>query len=141
MQNMGSVGIPCPHVIKAAEHKIRISKKEIIGTIVKRQPWQFTNTNYNLMHAIEPPELVKLVGKPKRMREREKNEVVKRQGVWKLTRKGKVMTCSNCENKITMQKDVKRQSRGNNLLRSKGNNLLTKGKILAGEKRDSLGEV
>uniref|UniRef100_A0A3Q7IYD1 Uncharacterized protein n=1 Tax=Solanum lycopersicum TaxID=4081 RepID=A0A3Q7IYD1_SOLLC len=93
------------------------------------------------MHAIEPPELVKLVGKPKRMREREKNEVVKRQGVWKLTRKGKVMTCSNCENKITMQKDVKRQSRGNNLLRSKGNNLLTKGKILAGEKRDSLGEV
>ena len=96
MQNMGSVGIPCPHVIKAAEHKIRISKKEIIGTIVKRQPWQFTNTNYNLLHAIEPPELVKLVGKPKRMREREKNEVVKRQGVWKLTRKGKVMTCSNC---------------------------------------------
>jgi len=48
------------------------------------------------LHAIEPPELVKLVGRPKLMREREKDEVVKRQGVWKQTRKGKMMTCSNC---------------------------------------------
>ncbi|KAK6786009.1 hypothetical protein RDI58_014534 [Solanum bulbocastanum] len=30
------------------------------------------------------------------MREREKDEVVKRQGVWKQNRKGKVMTYSNC---------------------------------------------
>ena len=49
-----------------------------------------------LFHAIEPQELVKLVGRPKLMREREKNDVVNRQGVWKQTRKGKVMTCSNC---------------------------------------------
>ncbi|KAK6777552.1 hypothetical protein RDI58_024269 [Solanum bulbocastanum] len=34
------------------------------------------------LHAIEPPELVKLVGRPKLMRETEKNEAVKRQGVW-----------------------------------------------------------
>ena len=47
------------------------------------------------MLAIEPPKLVKLVGRPKLMREREKNEVVNRQGVRKQTRKGKVMTCSN----------------------------------------------
>ncbi|WMV29381.1 hypothetical protein MTR67_022766 [Solanum verrucosum] len=32
------------------------------------------------LHAIEPPKLFKLVGKPKLMREREKDEVVKRQG-------------------------------------------------------------
>uniref|UniRef100_M1DTK5 Transposon MuDR mudrA n=1 Tax=Solanum tuberosum TaxID=4113 RepID=M1DTK5_SOLTU len=48
------------------------------------------------LHAIEPPELVKIVGRPKLMRERERIEDVKRQGVWKQTRKGKVMTCSNC---------------------------------------------
>ncbi|KAH0640046.1 hypothetical protein KY290_037334 [Solanum tuberosum] len=30
------------------------------------------------------------------MRERENDEAVKRQGVWKQTRKGKMMTCSNC---------------------------------------------
>ncbi|KAH0672503.1 hypothetical protein KY290_024738 [Solanum tuberosum] len=50
----------------------------------------------NPLHAIEPPELVKLVGRPELMRERENDEVVKRQGVWKQTRKGKVTTCSNC---------------------------------------------
>ncbi|KAK6777829.1 hypothetical protein RDI58_024547 [Solanum bulbocastanum] len=41
-------------------------------------------------------ELVKLVGRPNFMREREKDEALKRQEVWKQTRKGKVMTCSNC---------------------------------------------
>ncbi|KAK6777705.1 hypothetical protein RDI58_024423 [Solanum bulbocastanum] len=89
------------------EHKKMIPKKEIhwyyskeaVLAVYKHklQPvrgepfWK-----YNPLHAIEPPELVKLVGRPKLMREREKDEVVKRQGVWKQTRKGKMMTCSNC---------------------------------------------
>ncbi|KAH0782156.1 hypothetical protein KY290_001754 [Solanum tuberosum] len=67
-------GITCPHAIKAMEHKKMIPKKEI--------DWYY--------------KLVKLVGKPKLMRERERIEDVKRQRVWKQTRKGKVMTCSNC---------------------------------------------
>ena len=48
------------------------------------------------MHAIEQVELVRIVGRPKLMREREQNEVVNREGVWKQKIKGKVMTCSNC---------------------------------------------
>ncbi|KAK6803358.1 hypothetical protein RDI58_001142 [Solanum bulbocastanum] len=80
-------GIPCPHAIKAMEHKKMIPKKEIHWYYSKEaalavykhklQPvrgepfWK-----YNPLHAIEPPELVKLVGRPKLMREREKDEVV-----------------------------------------------------------------
>jgi len=100
-------GIPCPHAIKAMKHKKMIPKKEIHWYYSKEaalavykhklQPvrgepfWKC-----DPLHAIEPPELVKLVGRPKLMREREKDEAVKRQGVWKQTRKGKMMTCSNC---------------------------------------------
>ncbi|KAH0781133.1 hypothetical protein KY290_000731 [Solanum tuberosum] len=100
-------GIPCPHTIKAMEHKKTIPKKEIHwyyskeATLavykhklqpVRKEPFWKCDP----LHAIEPPELVKLVGRRKLMREREKDETVKRQGVWKQTRKGKMMTCSNC---------------------------------------------
>ncbi|KAH0682763.1 hypothetical protein KY290_021353 [Solanum tuberosum] len=89
------------------EHKKMIPKKEIDWYYSKDtalavckhklQPvWGEPFWKCYLLHAIEPLELVKLVGRPKLMREREKNEVVKRQGVWKKTRKGKLMTCSNC---------------------------------------------
>ncbi|KAK6786154.1 hypothetical protein RDI58_014679 [Solanum bulbocastanum] len=104
-------GIPCPHAIKAMEHKKMIPKKEIHWYYSKEaalavckhklQPvrgepfWK-----YDPLHAIEPPELVKLVGRPKLMREREKDEAVKRQGVWKQTRKGKVMTYEASEEDI-----------------------------------------
>uniref|UniRef100_A0A3Q7JXJ2 SWIM-type domain-containing protein n=1 Tax=Solanum lycopersicum TaxID=4081 RepID=A0A3Q7JXJ2_SOLLC len=100
-------GIPCPYAIKVMEHKKMIPKKEIHWYYSKEaalavhkhklQPvrgepfWKC-----NLLHTIEPQKLVKLVGGPKLMREREKNEVVNRQGVWKQTRKRKVMTCSSC---------------------------------------------
>ncbi|KAH0641025.1 hypothetical protein KY290_036391 [Solanum tuberosum] len=119
-------GIPCPHAIKAMEHKKMIPKKEIHWYYSKEaalavykhklQPvrgepfWKC-----DPLHAIEPPELVKLVGRPKLMREREKDEVVKRQGVWKQTRKGKMMTCSNCgeqnHNARGCEKGKKRQLR------------------------------
>ncbi|KAG5611526.1 hypothetical protein H5410_022807 [Solanum commersonii] len=42
------------------------------------------------------------------------------------------------ENKIIMQEDVKRQSRRNNLQRSRGSNLLSKEKNLAREKKRQL---
>ncbi|WMV47088.1 hypothetical protein MTR67_040473 [Solanum verrucosum] len=83
-------GIPCPHAIKAMEHKKMIPKKEIHWYYSKEaalavykhklQPvrgepfWKC-----DPLHAIEPPELVKLVGRPKLMREIEKDEAVKRQ--------------------------------------------------------------
>ncbi|KAG5573165.1 hypothetical protein H5410_062931 [Solanum commersonii] len=92
---------------EAMEHKKIIPKKEIDwyyskeatlavykhkSQLVRGEPfWKFDH-----LHAIEPPELVKQIGRPKLMREKENNEVVKRQEVWKQTRKGKVMTCSNC---------------------------------------------
>ncbi|KAH0697520.1 hypothetical protein KY289_015002 [Solanum tuberosum] len=120
-------GIPCPHAIKAMEHKKMIPKKEI--------HWYYSNEaalavykhklqpvrgepfwKCDPLHAIEPPELVKLVGRPKLMREREKDEAVKRQGVWKQIRKGKMMTCSNCgeqnHNARGCEKGKKRQLRG-----------------------------
>ncbi|XP_059291357.1 uncharacterized protein LOC132044837 [Lycium ferocissimum] len=45
---------------------------------------------------MEPPALVKLAGRPRIKRDRGKDEALKRQGEWKLSRKGRVMTCSNC---------------------------------------------
>ncbi|KAG5585738.1 hypothetical protein H5410_046172, partial [Solanum commersonii] len=101
------IEIPCPHAIKAMEHKKMIPKKEIDWyyskeaslavykhkvQLVRGEPF----LKYDHLHVIEPPELVKLVGRPKLMREREKSEAIKRQGVWNQTRKEKVMTCSNC---------------------------------------------
>lgn len=47
-------------------------------------------------HAMEPPELVKIVGRPKVKRTREKNEESKRQGEWSHSRKKTIMTCSKC---------------------------------------------
>ncbi|XP_060205697.1 uncharacterized protein LOC132633358 isoform X1 [Lycium barbarum] len=44
----------------------------------------------------DPPALVKLAGRPRIKRDRGKDEALKRQGEWKLSRKGSVMTCSNC---------------------------------------------
>ncbi|KAG5616169.1 hypothetical protein H5410_015993 [Solanum commersonii] len=95
------------NIIKAMKHKKMIPKKEIHWYYSKEAALKVYKHKLQLvrgepfwkcdpLHAIEPPELVKLVGRPKLMREREKDEAVKRQRVWKQTRKGKMMTCSNC---------------------------------------------
>uniref|UniRef100_A0A3Q7EWS2 Uncharacterized protein n=1 Tax=Solanum lycopersicum TaxID=4081 RepID=A0A3Q7EWS2_SOLLC len=47
-------------------------------------------------HAIEPPEIHKLVGRPKLKRKREKDEARKREGVWSASRKGLKMMCEHC---------------------------------------------
>lgn len=47
--------------------------------------------------AMEPPDLVKMVGRPKTKRvEKKKDEAIKRQGEGESSRKGRVMTCNNC---------------------------------------------
>ncbi|KAG5609478.1 hypothetical protein H5410_020759 [Solanum commersonii] len=91
-------GIPCPHAIKAMEHNKMLPKKEIHWYYSKEaalavykhklQPVRgepFWKCDH--LHVIEPHELVKIVGRPKLMREREKDEVVKRQGGKQLTKK------------------------------------------------------
>ncbi|KAK4349453.1 hypothetical protein RND71_032208 [Anisodus tanguticus] len=65
-----------------------------------------TYTNFNQLedlnsgnmksHDIEPPEMCKMVGRPKVKRGRVRNENLKRQGEWSASRKGKPITCSKC---------------------------------------------
>ncbi|WMV10242.1 hypothetical protein MTR67_003627 [Solanum verrucosum] len=95
-------GIPCPHVIKAMEHKKMIPMKEI--------HWYL------------------LVGRSKLMREREKDEVVKRQGVWKQTRKGKVMICSNCGEQNHNARGCEKAKQGKQLTKKQGKQLAKQGK-------------
>ncbi|KAK4350029.1 hypothetical protein RND71_029342 [Anisodus tanguticus] len=45
---------------------------------------------------MEPPEICKMVGRPKVKRERLRNENLKRQGEWFSSRKENSMTCSTC---------------------------------------------
>ncbi|XP_069147364.1 uncharacterized protein [Solanum lycopersicum] len=46
--------------------------------------------------AMEPPEMVKLVGRPKMKRNRETDEASLRKGAWKQSRKGTLMRCNKC---------------------------------------------
>lgn len=100
-------GIPCPHAIKALLYK-RIdpltemhwfhSKEAFLLTYkYKLQPVRGEKfRKVDPSQEMEPPELVKLAGRPKVKRDRQKEEAFKRQGEWSLSRKGRVMTCSNC---------------------------------------------
>lgn len=47
-------------------------------------------------HAMDPPPCAKTVGRPKVKRNREKDEVNKRQGEWATSRRGTRMTCNIC---------------------------------------------
>ncbi|KAG5581376.1 hypothetical protein H5410_052003 [Solanum commersonii] len=100
-------GIPCPHSIKALLYKNLDPLKEI--------HWWYSKEAYILTYhyklqpvpsqkfwkieveqAMEPPELVNLVGRPRMNRKREKDEALKRQTEWVAPRRGRKMTCSNC---------------------------------------------
>ncbi|KAH0709001.1 hypothetical protein KY284_010428 [Solanum tuberosum] len=100
-------GIPCPHAIKAFIHK----KIDHIAEI----HWWYSKEAYLMVykhkiepvrgeifwkmephHAMEPPTLAKMVGRPKMKRTREKDEAKNRQGVWSASRKGMLMTCGYC---------------------------------------------
>ncbi|WMV55318.1 hypothetical protein MTR67_048703 [Solanum verrucosum] len=100
-------GIPCPHVIKALRYKNIEPRDEISWWYTKEaylktygakllpmrgeQFWQVLPE-----HAMDPPDLVKTVGRPKFKRDREKNAAIKRAGEWSHSRKGTKMTCSKC---------------------------------------------
>ncbi|KAK6802607.1 hypothetical protein RDI58_000388 [Solanum bulbocastanum] len=45
---------------------------------------------------MEPPEVHKMVGRPKTKRERERDEARKREGLWSNSRKGLKMSCGHC---------------------------------------------
>ncbi|XP_060190213.1 uncharacterized protein LOC132619282 isoform X2 [Lycium barbarum] len=99
--------IPCPHAIKAMIHKkvdpiseihwyhskeaFKLAYKHKLQPVRGVQFW-----NVDPSQAMEPPALVKLASRPRIKRDRGKDEALKRQGEWKLSRKGRVMTCSNC---------------------------------------------
>ncbi|KAK6796206.1 hypothetical protein RDI58_003907 [Solanum bulbocastanum] len=83
-----------------------------------------------------PKKLVKLVRRPKIMREREKNEVVKRQGVWKQTRKGKVMTCSNCQEQNHNARGCEKAKQGKQPTKKQRKQPFKKGKETVAEDDD-----
>ncbi|XP_009589123.1 uncharacterized protein [Nicotiana tomentosiformis] len=100
-------GIPCPHAIKATIYDRGDPKLQI--------HWYYSKEAYSLTYkhkfqpvrgikfwkidpnqAMEPPEIVKIVGRPKVKRNREPNEARKQKGEWSYSRKGTVMTCNKC---------------------------------------------
>ncbi|XP_049397147.1 uncharacterized protein LOC125861247 [Solanum stenotomum] len=100
-------GIPCPHAISAmlynkldplSEMSWWYSKEAFLLTYRhKLQPVRSEKFwKVNPHQAMEPPDLVKMVGRPKTKRVRKKDEAIKRQGEWASSRKGRVMTCNNC---------------------------------------------
>ncbi|KAM3250711.1 hypothetical protein P3L10_004781 [Capsicum annuum] len=47
-------------------------------------------------HAMEPPEIVKMISRPKLKRKREKADARKREGVWSASSKELKLTCGHC---------------------------------------------
>ncbi|KAM3382252.1 hypothetical protein P3S68_007825 [Capsicum galapagoense] len=73
-------------------------------------------------HAMDSPNLVKTVRRPKFKRTREKNAAIKRTGEWAHTRKGTKMTCSKCGSVTHNAKACKfaKDEQGTRLKRRKG---------------------
>ncbi|XP_049414752.1 uncharacterized protein LOC125877524 [Solanum stenotomum] len=103
-------GIPCSHAIKALIYQKKNPMSEV--------HWWYSKEAYMLVymhklqpvrgekfwkvkpeHAMEPPEIHKMVGRPKLKRKREKDEARKREGAWSSSRKGLLMTCGYCCNR------------------------------------------
>ncbi|XP_075095167.1 uncharacterized protein LOC142173469 [Nicotiana tabacum] len=100
-------GLSCPHAICALLYKKvdplseihrYLSKEAYLQTYShKLQPvrgekfWKI-DPSQNM----EPPEFVRMAGRPKVKRIIKTNESFNRQGQWSQSRKGRVMTCNNC---------------------------------------------
>ncbi|KAH0716097.1 hypothetical protein KY284_009002 [Solanum tuberosum] len=116
-------GIPCPHAIKALRYKNIEPRDEISWWYTKEaylktygakllpmrgeQFWQVLPE-----HAMDPPDLVKTVGRPKFKRDREKNAAIKRAGEWSHSRKGTKMTCSKCGSQAHNARSCKASEEG-----------------------------
>ncbi|XP_070054682.1 uncharacterized protein [Nicotiana tomentosiformis] len=123
-------GIPCPHAIRVILHNRGdpltemhwwyIKEAFLLTYRYKLQPvrgekfWKIDPSQ-----AMEPPELVKLAGWPKVKRDRQKDEAVKRQGVWSQSRKGRVMTCDKCGQPNHNARTCAQQPKGNQLSKGK----------------------
>ncbi|KAH0736875.1 hypothetical protein KY285_012582 [Solanum tuberosum] len=91
-------GISCPHAIKAMLYQ-KIEPKNEINWWYSKEAYLMTyraklmpvrgEQFWNVLpeHAIDPPDLVKTVGRPKTKRTREKNAAIKRAGEWAHSRK------------------------------------------------------
>ncbi|KAH0671163.1 hypothetical protein KY289_025656 [Solanum tuberosum] len=116
-------GISCPHAIKALCYKNIEPRDEISWWYTKEaylktyeakllpmrgeQFWQVLPE-----HAMDPPDLVKTVGRPKFKRDREKNAAIKRAGEWSHSRKGTKMTCSKCGSQAHNARSCKASEEG-----------------------------
>lgn len=100
-------GIPCRHAIRVFNYKKLDPKTEI--------HWWYSKEAFQLVyqhklqpvrdekfwkveshHARDPPPLVKMVGRPKVKRTREKEKAINRQGTWAASRKSLKMHCGYC---------------------------------------------
>ncbi|KAH0690163.1 hypothetical protein KY289_017521 [Solanum tuberosum] len=61
---------------------------------------------------MDPPDLVKTVGRPKFKRDREKNAAIKRAGEWSHSRKKTKMTCSKCGSQAHNARSCKASEEG-----------------------------
>ncbi|XP_015165306.1 uncharacterized protein [Solanum tuberosum] len=85
-------GIPCHHTIKAILHKKTEPLEEHkLQPVRGSQFWKIDHAQ-----AMEPPKMVKLVGRPKMKRNKETDEASLRKGAWKQSRKGTLMRCNKC---------------------------------------------
>ncbi|XP_075107048.1 uncharacterized protein LOC142180030 [Nicotiana tabacum] len=100
-------GIPCPHAIRAFVYK-GLDPLEGMHWWYRKEATLKTYSHKILpvrgekfwkaipANAMEPPQIVKLTGRPKVKRTRQKDEAIKRQSEWSMSRKGRVMNCNNC---------------------------------------------
>ncbi|XP_049406163.1 uncharacterized protein LOC125869766 [Solanum stenotomum] len=100
-------GIPCPHAINAFMHK-KVVPKTQIHWFYSKEAYLLTYKhkmqlvrgiqfwNVDPTHAMEPPDMIKMIGRPTKKRDRTTDEARKRKGEWSSSRKGSIMTCSNC---------------------------------------------
>ncbi|XP_019252809.1 PREDICTED: uncharacterized protein LOC109231615 [Nicotiana attenuata] len=116
-------GIPCPHAIRALLYKKVnpvseihwwFTKEAYLSTYAhKLEPIRGEKFwNIEPTHAMDPPLLVNMAGRPKVKRTREKNETINRQGEWSQSRKGRVMTCSTCGKPGHNARGCQKQSKG-----------------------------
>ncbi|KAH0696673.1 hypothetical protein KY289_014155 [Solanum tuberosum] len=59
---------------------------------------------------MEPPEMVKLIGRPKMKRNRETDKTSLRKRAWKQSRKGTLMRCNKCDSESSHERNKKASS-------------------------------
>ncbi|KAF3649957.1 4-hydroxy-3-methylbut-2-enyl diphosphate reductase, chloroplastic [Capsicum annuum] len=100
-------GIPCTHAIKYYSHDKQETKDHVNWWYSKEaymlvsmhniQPIRGSKfLKFDPAHAMEPPEIQNMIGRPKVTRKRKHAESRKREGVWSTSRKELKMACGHC---------------------------------------------